>query len=183
MNAGFAGSGFQFRLTETTRTVEPSLFNMFYAQGGEPRFFRGSHKEIRMKQALYSGDSETLNLYSSSSGKRLLGWAYLPWDFDPEIGNPAPPFLRRLHVRVHGWTGVAHAGHMGRVPCHRLTVDTAERRPPAPNVVGAGGSRVSWGWINATDPTTPLQSRVSLRCVTRWGRAASAPSRSTLLAS
>ncbi|MGH3331383.1 MAG: hypothetical protein ACRDPJ_08750, partial [Nocardioidaceae bacterium] len=92
MNAGFAGSDFQFRLTETTRTVEPSLLNMFYAQGGEPRFFRGSYKEIRMMQALYSGDSETLNLYSSSLGKRLLGWAYLPWDFDPEIGNPLPRF-------------------------------------------------------------------------------------------
>lgn len=81
LNDGFKGTGFQFRLAETTRTVSPRWFKLFYAQGGEPRLYRGSHKEIQVKKALHSGDSETLNIYTAALGKRLLGWAYYPSSF------------------------------------------------------------------------------------------------------
>jgi hypothetical protein len=48
-----------------------------------------------MKQTLHSGDADTLNIYSASLGQFLLGWAYLPWEFDAEFtdGNPLPDYL------------------------------------------------------------------------------------------
>ena len=93
LNAGFQGTGFQFDLVKTTRTVNESWFNLFYAQGGDPRYFRGSHKEIRVKQALHYGDSETLNIYTAALGKHLLGWAWFPSDFEASAEtNPLPRF-------------------------------------------------------------------------------------------
>ena len=88
LNAGFSGSGFQFELADVTRTDSPRWFKMFYAQGGDPRFYRGSHKEIQMKQALHQGDAQTLNVYTAALGKFLLGWAYYPTSF---IGDDALP--------------------------------------------------------------------------------------------
>jgi hypothetical protein len=93
LNEAFASSGFQFELTEVTRTTKPSWFNLISAQGAEPRLFRGSGKEVKMKKALHTGDSETLNIYSSSLGQFLLGWAWLPWDFDDSLDQqPLPRF-------------------------------------------------------------------------------------------
>jgi hypothetical protein len=43
---GGVETGFRFRLASVDRTTKPSWFKLFYAQGGEPRLFRGSHKEI-----------------------------------------------------------------------------------------------------------------------------------------
>jgi hypothetical protein len=94
LNKGYAGTGFRFELVETTRTTKASWFKLFYTQGGEPRFFRGSHKEIQIKQALHSGDAETLNVYSGALGKRLLGWAYYPDNFTTSAdGSPLPRFF------------------------------------------------------------------------------------------
>lgn len=93
LNDAFAGSGFSFDLVEVTRTYEPQWFNLISANGSDPRYFRGSGKEIKMKQRLHEGDSETLNIYTASLGQFLLGWAYLPWDFSPETGEPLPRFF------------------------------------------------------------------------------------------
>jgi hypothetical protein len=92
LNDGFAGSGFRFELVDVTRTDSPRWFTMFYAQGGEPRFVRGSHKEIQMKKALHQGDSRTLNIYTAALGKFLLGWAYYPTSFTGDDGEPLPRF-------------------------------------------------------------------------------------------
>ena len=45
-----------------------------------------------MKQALHEGTPQTLNIYSASLAQSLLGWAYLPWDFTGESGDPLPRF-------------------------------------------------------------------------------------------
>lgn len=38
--------------------------------------------ERDMKKALYTGDSETLNVYAANIGDNLLGWAYFPQDYN-----------------------------------------------------------------------------------------------------
>ncbi|MCY4727745.1 zinc metalloprotease [Nocardioides sp. STR2] len=95
LNEAYAPHGFSFVLERVTRTYEPQWFNMIYPNGAEPQRFRGSSKEMKMKQALY-GDSttETLNIYSASLGQSLLGWATFPSDFDPAAtgGNPLPRY-------------------------------------------------------------------------------------------
>ena len=96
LNDAYAGSGFSFVLEQTTHTTQPEWFNLIGANGGDPRYFRGSGKEIKMKQALYGdSDSETLNIYSASLGQSLLGWAYFPSNFDSEFtgGNPLPTYF------------------------------------------------------------------------------------------
>lgn len=93
LNAAFASSGFAFELEGVTRTTQPQWFNLIAANGAEPRLFRGSGKEVKMKQALHTGGPEALNLYSSSLGQFLLGWAYLPWDFTGESGEPLPRYF------------------------------------------------------------------------------------------
>src|SRR5215218_5374092 len=93
LNNAYADADFSFHLTKITRTVQPRWFNMIPANGADPRLFRGSGKEIKMKRALHEGDAETLNLYTASLGQFLLGWAYLPWDFDGTNGEPLPRFF------------------------------------------------------------------------------------------
>jgi hypothetical protein len=93
LNAAYAGSGFTFDLVDVTRTYEPEWFNLISANGADPRFYRGSGKEMKMKQALHRGDSETLNIYSASLGQFLLGWAYLPWDFSTVNGEPLQRYV------------------------------------------------------------------------------------------
>lgn len=85
---GGVDTGFRFDLVSVDRTTKASWFKLFYAQGGTPRFFRGSHKEIQVKRALYEGDRQTLNVYTGALGKLLLGWAFFPSSF---LGNGALP--------------------------------------------------------------------------------------------
>jgi Pregnancy-associated plasma protein-A len=95
LNAGYAGTGFQFTLEDEdiTRTTQPQWFNLIPANGADPRLYRGSGKEVKMKKALYEGDSETLNIYTASLGQFLLGWAYFPSGFDGSDGAPLPQYL------------------------------------------------------------------------------------------
>jgi Pregnancy-associated plasma protein-A len=85
---GGAETGFRFELASIDRTTKASWFKLFYAQGGEPRLFRGSHKEIQVKQALHEGGPETLNVYTGALGKFLLGWAWFPSNFVGEGSLP-----------------------------------------------------------------------------------------------
>jgi hypothetical protein len=94
MNDAFSGAtggvetGFRFRLVSVDRTTKASWFKFFYAQGGDPRFFRGSHKEIQIKRALHEGDEQTLNVYTGALGKFLLGWAYFASSFSGDDALP-----------------------------------------------------------------------------------------------
>jgi hypothetical protein len=83
-----ADTNFKFVLEDVDRTTKPQWFTLFYAQGGEPRFYRGGHKEIKMKKALHQGGADTLNVYTAKLGKFLLGWAYYPSSF---VGDTALP--------------------------------------------------------------------------------------------
>jgi hypothetical protein len=56
-----------------------------------------------------------LNIYTASLGQFLLGWAYLPWDFDGTNGAPLPRFLDGVVIdfrslpQVKGDTGDSRA--------------------------------------------------------------------------
>ena len=96
LNKAFAGTGFSFVLEDVRRKAEPEWFNLVSANGATPRYYRGSGKEVKMKQYFYGdSDSETLNIYTASLAQFLLGWAYFPSDFDPAAtaGNPLPQYL------------------------------------------------------------------------------------------
>ena len=121
LNAAFRSSGFSFELTTVTRTTESSWFNLVSGGVSDSRYYRGSGKEHKMKQALYEGDPRTLNIYSASLGQSLLGWAYLPWDFTGD--NPLERYLDgvvldyrsvpggSLTIYNEGDTGTHEVGH------------------------------------------------------------------------
>jgi hypothetical protein len=109
LNDAFADAGFRFVLSKVTRTTKVSWFHLPYTNGyGEPRYFRGSSKEIAMKKALHTGDSETLNLYSADLGKRLLGYAWLPADFSGDNGTPLPRFYDGVVLAFQSLPGGAY---------------------------------------------------------------------------
>ena len=96
LNEAYADSGFTFVLEKTRRVAQPEWFNLIPANGATPRLYRGSGKEVKMKQYFYDdSNSETLNIYTASLGQFLLGWAYFPSSFAPEStdGDPLPQYL------------------------------------------------------------------------------------------
>lgn len=80
-HAGAPDTGFRFELESVDRTTKASWFAMNYTSGDKHRFVRGSSKEIKMKQELSTRDPGTLDLYTANLGRLLLGYAYLPTDF------------------------------------------------------------------------------------------------------
>ena len=80
INAAYGGNGsyttpYTFVLRETTTTNNPS----WYTAGP------GTVAEAQMKTALRSGDAGDLNIYASSPGGGLLGWATFPNSY---VDNP-----------------------------------------------------------------------------------------------
>jgi hypothetical protein len=151
LNDAFRSSGFQFELlSPITRTTSSSWFKAAPTPGsGEPRFFRGSSKEISMKQALHTGGAQTLNLYTGDLGKSLLGWAYLPADFTdgglPRFydgvvfdyrslpGGSIPPYNlgdTATHEVGH-WLGLLHTFDGGCGPEGDLVADTPAEASPS----------------------------------------------------
>ena len=114
LNAGYKGTGFQFALQAVEgidRTVQPEWFNLIPANGSERRLYRGSGKEVKMKKALYEGDSETLNIYTASLGQFLLGWAYFPSGFDGSDGAPLPQYLDGVVIDYRSTPGGGFANY------------------------------------------------------------------------
>ncbi|MFC0005010.1 zinc metalloprotease [Micromonospora siamensis] len=66
-SASASDTPFRFDLVDTTWTVNSAWYTV------EP-----GKNERDMKKALYTGDSETLNVYAANIGGGLLGWAYFP---------------------------------------------------------------------------------------------------------
>ena len=79
LNASFSGATspdasdtpFRFELTDIDFVVNKEWYGVVPGKG-----------ERDMKQALYTGDSRTLNVYSADIGANLLGWAYFPKDYN-----------------------------------------------------------------------------------------------------
>jgi hypothetical protein len=116
LNAAYSGTGFQFQLDDEdiTRTTQPQWFNLIPANGAEPRLYRGSGKEVKMKKALHEGDSETLNIYTASLGQFLLGWAYFPSSFDGTDGSaPLPEYLDGVVIDYRSVPGGAFTNYSG----------------------------------------------------------------------
>jgi hypothetical protein len=111
LNDAYASAGISFNLQEVTRTTQPEWFNLIPANGADRRLYRGSGKEVKMKQALHSGDSETLNIYSASLGQFLLGWAYLPWDFTGVNGEPLPRYFDGVVIDYRSLPGGAFTNY------------------------------------------------------------------------
>ena len=114
LNAAYRGTGFQFRLQAKEgidRTTQPQWFNLIPANGAEPRLFRGSGKEVKMKKRLHEGDSETLNIYTASLGQFLLGWAYFPSSFDGTDGAPLPEYLDGVVIDYRSIPGGAFTNY------------------------------------------------------------------------
>jgi len=160
LNEGYSGAadgpgggpdaGFRFELVDITRTTQPQWFNLIPANGAEPRLYRGSGKEVKMKQALREGGPETLNIYSAKLGQFLLGFAYYPMDF---VGsNPLPRYLDGVVVdfrslpggafEVYGegdtathevghWLALAHTFQNGCAAPGDLVADTPYEASPA----------------------------------------------------
>ena len=147
---GGANTGFQFVLKEVDRTTKPQWFNLISAQGGEPRFYRGSGKEIKMKKALHQGGAETLNVYTAKLGQFLLGWAYYPSSFAGR--DPLPRFFDGVVVdfrslpnagfepynegdtvthEVGHWLQLAHTFENGCLVPGDYVVDTPYEASPA----------------------------------------------------
>ena len=111
LNDAFAGAGFSFSLKGITRTTQPEWSNLISASGDRRRLFRGSGKEVRMKQALYQGGSETLNIYTSSLGRFVLGWTYYPWEFTGADAEPLPRFYDGVVVDYRTLPGGAFTSY------------------------------------------------------------------------
>ena len=95
LNAGYAGTGFQFELVQNTETVQPEWWNLVGAYGSDMRTIRGGGKEVSMKRFLADNDQATLDVYSASLGQHLLGWANFPSDFSEATTclGPLPRYL------------------------------------------------------------------------------------------
>ena len=92
LNAAFASTGWQFKLTSTTRTTNAAWYT------ATP----GSSAESQMKSALRQGTADALNLYSNNMGGGLLGWATFPSSYsgDRTGRRRGHPLLER--ARRHG---------------------------------------------------------------------------------
>ena len=90
LNAGYAGTGFQFELVQNTETVQPEWWNLVGAYGSDMSTIRGGGKDVSMKRFLTDNDQATLDVYSASLGQHLLGWATFPSDFSEATSYPAP---------------------------------------------------------------------------------------------
>jgi Pregnancy-associated plasma protein-A len=156
LNDSFAGvyggpdTGFRFDLVTTTRTTKQSWFNLVSPGMSDERYWRGSGKEFKMKQALHVGGPETLNIYTAKLGQSLLGWAWLPESFteEPELpdyldgvvleyrslpGGPLDPYNEGdtgTHEVGH-WLGLLHTFDNGCNAPGDFVDDTAYEASPA----------------------------------------------------
>lgn len=155
MNVGYAGSGIQFRLVQTTETVNNSWYTGCYGSA-----------ETDMKTALYRGGKSALNIYSCRPGNGILGYAYFPQSYagvssrdgvvvlDESLpGGSAYPYNEgdtATHEVGH-WLGLYHTFNGGCNGSGDYVSDTPAERSPA---YGCPGGRDSCVRQAGLDPIT-----------------------------
>jgi hypothetical protein len=136
LNAAFASSGFSFNLVSVSTTAN----NSWYTAGP------GSSAESQMKNALRQGTADDLNIYSSSPGGGLLGWATFPSSYNSSPkndgvvilnasvpgGSAAPYNLGDTGTHEVGhWMGLFHTFQNGCNNTGDSVSDTPSERSPA----------------------------------------------------
>jgi hypothetical protein len=116
-DTGGVDTGFRFVLDSVDRTTKASWFHMVSPDRAEQAIFRGSGKEVKMKQALYEGGPVKLNIYTANLGKFLLGWAWLPPDFEEGL----PRFYDGVIVEYRSLPGGPFANYsLGDTATHEV---------------------------------------------------------------
>ena len=105
LNAAYANTPFRFTLVGTTRTTNST----WYTAGPD------TTAEAQMKNALRQGTADDLNMYFSSPGGGLLGWATFPnW----YAGNPKDDGVVILNSSLPG--GSAAPYNLGDTGTHEV---------------------------------------------------------------
>jgi hypothetical protein len=105
LNAAYANTPFRFTLVQTTRTTNAT----WYTAGPD------TTAEAQMKSALRKGTADDLNMYISSPGGGLLGWATFPnW----YAGNPSDDGVVLLNTSLPGGTAAPY--NLGDTGTHEV---------------------------------------------------------------
>jgi hypothetical protein len=95
LNDAYAGTGWSFRLVQTTRTTNSRWYNLR----------QGSKNERDMKNTLRRGTADDLNIYSANLQGGLLGWATFPSSY---VGSPKMDGVVILYSSVPGGSAVPY---------------------------------------------------------------------------